>query len=151
MLGEKVGGTAEFEELAQPFGIARQGALLTAIGNAGAHDFVRRIEKNDGRGVAGEELAICGLEKCASAQGQHRGTRQARQDEVEMMMLDGAESAFATRGKQIGNRAVSARDLHIEIDKRAGKLEREQASDGALASAHESDEDKQRGWRILRH
>ncbi len=46
---------------------------------------------------------------------------------------------------------MGAGDLGIEIDERAGKLEREKASDGALASPHESDEDQQRGWSILRH
>jgi hypothetical protein len=30
-------------------------------------------------------------------------------------------------------------------------LLRQEASDGAFSGPHESDEDQQRGWRILRH
>jgi hypothetical protein len=142
VLSEKIGRTAELEELPETVEIAGERALLAAIGDAGAHDFIGGVEKDDGSRMAGKELAIGGLEERAATQGQHRGTPQAGKNEVKMMMLNSAEAAFTTGGKELGNGAVGARDLDIEIDERAGKLERKEASDGALASAHESDEDQ---------
>ena len=46
---------------------------------------------------------------------------------------------------------MGAGDLIIEIDEWAGEFVRQQKSDGTLACSHESDEDEQRGWRILGH
>jgi len=65
---------------------------MAGVGDASADDFKGRIEKNDGGGVTGEKSAIGGLEKCAAAEGEDRGTRQVRQNEVEVMVLDGTEA-----------------------------------------------------------
>ena len=142
MVGEKIGWTAELIELAETFEIACQGALLTAAGDAGADDFIGGIEKNDGGRVAGKKLAIGGLEECSATQGEHRGPLEAGKNAIEVMVLDGSEAAFATGGKEFRNGAVDACDLDIEVDEGAGKLERKKTSHGALASAHESDEDQ---------
>ncbi len=95
MVSEKIGGTAEFEELAEMVEIACEGALMAAVGDAGAHDLKGGIEKNDSSGVLGKEFAIGGLEEGSATQGQHRGTREAGKNEVEMMVLDGSKAAFA--------------------------------------------------------
>jgi hypothetical protein len=71
--------------------------------------------------MAFEQLAIGGLEKSSAAEGEDRGARQRGQDEVELMMLEGAEAAFAAGGEEFGNGAVDAGDLGVEIGQRAGK------------------------------
>lgn len=91
--------------------------------------------------MAGEELTIGGLDKSAAAESENRGTWEARKNALQMMMLDGPEAALAARGKQIGDGAVNARNFGVEVDERTGELEREESSDRALASPHESDED----------
>jgi hypothetical protein len=92
--------------------------------------------------VAGEQFAVGRLEERSSAQSKNRRTRQARQDEVEVMVLDGAEAAFTARGEDLWNGAVNARDLEIEIGERAAKMVGEKVSKSAFASPHESDEDQ---------
>jgi hypothetical protein len=148
---EEIGGTALLVEIAETVEIAGERALMAGVGDAGADHFKGSIEEYDGREVGREQLAIGRFVKSSSAEGKDRGTLEAREDESEVMVLDGAETAFTQGGKQFGNRAVSVRNFDIEIDERAGKLEREETSDSSLASPHESDEDQQRRRRIVGH
>jgi len=150
VVGKKISGTAEFKELAELIQIAGEGALVTAVGDAGADDFKGGIEKDDGSGAMSKEFAIGRLEKCSATEGEHRGTADAGKNTVEMTVLDGAKAAFTAGSKEFGDGAMSARDFDIEIDEGAGKLLREKASNGAFSGPHESDENQQRGWRILR-
>jgi hypothetical protein len=92
--------------------------------------------------MAGEQFAIGRLEERATAQGEDRRPRQTGKYAMEMMMLDGAEAAFSTRGKQPGDLAVNALDLLIKIDQGAAKPTGEKASEGGLSSPHETDEDQ---------
>jgi hypothetical protein len=140
VVGQQIGGTALHIEVAEVVEIAGERSLRFRTGNAGADDFKRCIEKNDGGGVAREEFAIGGLKERASTEGEDRRPGETGEEEIEMMVLDGAEAALASGGEQIGNGAVSAGDFDIEIDERAGQPEREEASDGGLADPHESDE-----------
>ena len=66
VVGKKIGGAALLEEFAEAVEIAHQGPLMTGVGDAGAEHGKGRVEKNDGGGVAGEELAVGGLEKRAT-------------------------------------------------------------------------------------
>jgi len=151
VVGEKVGGTALLVESAETGRIGRERALVGGATDAGVEDFEGRIEKDDGCRVMGEQLAIGLLKERSAAESEDRGPRQARQDEVEVRVFDGAEAALTAGGEELGNGAVNARDLLIEIDERAGKLLGEQASQGAFAGSHESDEYQQRRWRIVGH
>ena len=73
MVGEKIGGTALLVEGAEAVAIAGQGTLLGGVGNAGVEHLEGRVEEDDGGRVAGEQLAIGGLEKGSAAQGKDRG------------------------------------------------------------------------------
>lgn len=143
MVSKKISGTTELKQAAEPLGIAGQRPLMAAVGDPGAHDFVGGIEENNRGGVAGQQFAIGWLQKSSSTQRQHRGTPQARK-EIKVMVFNGAEATFATGRKQLGNRAMGSRDLDIQVDEWAGKLKREEPSNGAFPRPHESDQNKQR-------
>jgi hypothetical protein len=151
MVGEPIGGTALLVEFPEAVDIKSQWALLAGAGDAGAHDFKGRVEKNDSGRVSVEELTIGGLKKSASAKRKNRRTRETRENEIQVMVFDGAEAAFAPGGKQIGDGSVGMRNFGIEVDERAGKLKCEKAPERTLASPHETDEDQQRSWEISGH
>ncbi len=111
----EIGGTAEFVESAEVLEIAGERALMSAIGDAGADDFKRGVEEDDGGCVTVEKRAVGRLKEGAASECEDGRTLESRQGDAEMMVLDGAESAFTTGGKQIGNRAVSAGDFNVEV------------------------------------
>jgi hypothetical protein len=80
-MGEKIGGMAQFEQFAQTFEIADEGTLFTGVFDTGTNNFKGHIEKDDGSEIAGEQLAIGGLEERTSTQGEDRGPLQAREYE----------------------------------------------------------------------
>ena len=151
VVGEKIGGTALGVEFAEAVAIGGQRTLLSGVTDAGVEDFKGRVEKDDGCAVAGEQVAIGLLGIRSSTQGKDGRTRQGSQDEVEVIVLDGAEAAFTARGEEAGNGAVDARNLLVEVGERTTELVGEEASERALASPHESDEDQQRRWRMVWH
>ena len=151
VVGKKIGGTALLKEFAQAIEVADERALVAGFSDPGAQNFKRSVEKNDGCGMSGEKFAIGRLKKSSPAQSKDRGPRQMREDTFKVIMLDGAESALATGGKQVGNGSVRAADLDIEVDERAAKFARQQVAECTLACPHESNEDQQRRWRIDRH
>src|SRR5208282_6347654 len=151
VVGEKIGGTALFVETAEALGIAGEGALRGSVSYAGVKHVEGHVEKDGGGRVASEQLAIGRLEEGSAAQGEDRRALKSGEDEVELMMLDGAEAAFAAGGKEFGDGAVVARDLGVEIDQRASQLAGEETAERALARPHETDEDQQRSWRMVGH
>ena len=151
VVGEQIGGAALLIEGAEAVAVGGQGTLRGGVGDAGVEHLEGRVEKDGGGRVAVEQLAIGGLEEGSAAEGEDRWALQRGEDEVELMMLDGAEAAFAAGGEEFGNGAVDARDLGIEIGQRAGKLLCEKTAERALARPHESDEDEQWRWRMVGH
>jgi hypothetical protein len=150
-MGQQVSGAAALIELVEALEIAGEGTLMLASGEASADDLEWGVEKNYGRRMAGEKLAVGGLEKSSSTKGEDGGTRKAREDAGEMMMFNGSESALAEVGKEAGNGSVDAGNLEVKIDERAGEPGGKHAPERAFASPHEADEDQQRGWRITGH
>lgn len=151
VVGEQIGGTALLVESAEAVAVGGQGTLRGGVGNAGVEHLEGRVEEDGGGRVAAEQFAIGGLEEGSAAQGENRRAPQSGEDEVELMMLDGAESAFAAGGEEFGNGAVDAGNLGIQIDQRTGKLLGEETAERALARPHEPDEDEQWRWRKVGH
>jgi hypothetical protein len=150
-MSQQIGRAAALIEFVEALEVAGEGALVFVSGEASADDLEWGVKKNYGRRVAGEKLAVGGLEKRSATEGEHGGTRKARKDAAEVMMFDGAEATLAEVGKEAGNGTMDTRNFEVEIDERAGKAGGEHAPERAFASPHEADEDQQRGWRITGH
>lgn len=99
MVGAEICGTAELVELTKAVEIAGEWPLMSAVSDACAYDFEGRVEEDDGGCVMIEEFTVGWLEEGASSECEDRGTLEARQGEVEVMVLDGSEAAFTAAGK----------------------------------------------------
>lgn|GEM_PF-1597902 len=144
VVSERIGGTTPLEKFMEAIDVASQWTLMASVGNTGAQHFKRSVEKDDGSGVLGKELAIGRLNKRAPTERKDRRAGEGGENVSQLMVLDSTEAAFTACGEQPGNGAMRKRDLRIEVDKRTGKLLREQAANRTLSSPHEADEDQYR-------
>ena len=148
VMREKIRRPAKLIKTTKPFGICSKRALMGGAADALMQHLEWRIEKDHRRRIPFKELPICLLQKGAAAQREHCRAHPWGEDAVQFVVLDGAEAAFAASGEELGNRAVDARNLLIEIDERAAQFSREHARQSGLACAHEADQYEQRTLRL---